>query len=198
MKDQLRSMSLKQILGGRNLYLIGMMGSGKTLTGPYLAQNIDYGFIDSDEVIEKVAHQSIDEIFKEDGETIFRDLETKVLKEIGQLYSLVVSTGGGVVTRPENWGVLHQGIIIWIDPGRDRLWERLQADAIKRPLLLSEDPKASFDTLNNTREPLYNEADLRISVEDDSPEDVAQQIINRLPSILNVQGSQDGLQTIEE
>ena len=82
MKDQLRSMSLKQILGGRNLYLIGMMGSGKTLTGPCLAQNIDYGFVDSDEVIEKVAHQSIDEIFKEDGETIFRDLETKVLKEL--------------------------------------------------------------------------------------------------------------------
>lgn len=189
MKDQLRSMSLKQILGGRNLYLIGMMGSGKTLTGPCLAQNIDYGFVDSDEVIEKVANQSIGEIFQEDGEKSFRDIETKVLKEIGKHYSLVVSTGGGVVTRPENWGVLHQGIIIWIDPGRDRLWERLQADAFKRPLLLSDNPRASFDTLNNKREPLYKEADLRISVGDESPEDVAKQIMNKLPSILTSQGS---------
>tara|TARA_Y100001968_G_scaffold329682_1_gene379610 strand:- start:768 stop:1364 length:597 start_codon:yes stop_codon:yes gene_type:complete len=198
MKDQLSSMSLKQILGGRNLYLIGMMGSGKTLTGPCLAQNIDYGFVDSDEVIEKVAHQSIDEIFKKDGEKSFRDIETQVLKEIGKHYALVVSTGGGIVTRPENWGVLHQGIIIWIDPGRDRLWERLQADSSQRPLLLSEDPRAAFDTLNKKREPLYKEADLRISVEDESAEDVAQQIINRLPSIITSQGLQDELQTIEE
>ena len=95
MKGQLRSMSLKQILGGRNLYLIGMMGSGKSITGPCLAQNIDYGFVDSDEVIEKVAHQSIEKIFQEDGEKSFRDIETKVLKEIGKHYSLVVSTGGG-------------------------------------------------------------------------------------------------------
>ena len=197
MKDQLSSMPLKQILGGRNLYLIGMMGSGKTLTGPLLAQQIDYGFVDSDEVIEKVTHKSIDAIFKEDGEKSFRDIETQVLKEIGQRYSLVVATGGGVVIRTENWGVLHQGIIIWIDPGRDRLLSRLQLDSSKRPLLLSEDPISAFDDLNNQREHLYMEADLRISVQDESPQDIARKIFTKLPSIITSQAIQDGQRTIE-
>ena len=197
MKDRLSSTSLKQILGGRNLYLIGMMGCGKTLTGPPLAEELNYRFVDMDNVIEEVAHKSIKDIFTKDGEKTFRNLETQVLKEIGQHYSLVVATGGGVVIRPENWGVLQQGIIIWIDPGRDRLWERLQLDSSKRPLLLGDNPASNFDEINKEREKLYMESDLRVFVEDEAPEEVALKIIKKLPSILINPHDQAAQQTIE-
>ena len=196
MKDRLSSSSLKQILGGRSIYLIGMMGSGKSVTGPILAKELDYIFVDSDVVVEKSAKKSIHQIFQDDGEKQFRDLETQVLKEIAKHYSLVVSTGGGVVTRSENWGVLHQGIIVWIDPGRDRLLERLKIDLSNRPLLDEIDPIARFDSLYEERLILYKEADLQISVEDESPEEVVLEIIKTLPSILINSRDQGEQQTI--
>ena len=182
--------SLKQILGGRNLFLIGMMGAGKSQTGPYLAKKLEYGFVDSDEIIVKAAKQSINEIFEKDGEKKFRDLETQVLKEIGKRYSLIVATGGGVVLRSENWGILHQGIVIWLDPGRDRLLKRLQSDLSKRPLINRNDYIEKFDFLNIERQPLYKECDLRISISNESPDEVANCIINKLPSILIDQSEQ--------
>ena len=89
--------SLKQRLGGRSLYLVGMMGSGKTSTGRPLAEQLGYGFVDADAVIEQAAGCSIPEIFERDGEAGFRSLESQVLSAISQRHSLVVATGGGVV-----------------------------------------------------------------------------------------------------
>ncbi len=179
------SVSLNQSLGGRNLYLIGMMGSGKTVTGPPLAKKLGYGFVDSDNVIEKVAGKSITQIFEEDGESTFRELETKIFQEIAKHYELVVSTGGGVVIRNQNWGFLHQGVVIWIDPGRDRLLERLQLENASRPLIRDGDPLTSLDKILKERNCLYKEADLHIAVEDESPEELALLIVERLPSIIN-------------
>tara|TARA_Y100001968_G_scaffold266413_1_gene255911 strand:- start:12376 stop:12969 length:594 start_codon:yes stop_codon:yes gene_type:complete len=197
MNDQLSSSSLKDLLGGRNLYLIGMMGSGKSLTGPLLAKEMGYGFVDSDQVIEKVAKSSISEIFAKEGEIGFRDIESKVLKEIGQLYSLVVATGGGVVMRPENWGVLHQGVVIWIDPGRNELLARLKLDNSPRPMLNENDPISAFDQIYQDRQLLYKEADLKILVVDESPKNVALKILNNLPSILIDSGNLSSQQTTE-
>ena len=187
---------LKDLLGGRNLYLIGMMASGKTLTGPPLANQIKYGFVDIDSVIEKVSKKSIEEIFQDHGEKYFRSLESDVLKEIGQHYSLVVSTGGGIITRSENWGILHQGIVIWIDPGRDQLLKRLENDQKVRPMLKSDNPKIIFDEIYKARYPLYEESDLHIFVNDESPLQVAEKIVQNLPSILTDRGSQGARQTI--
>ena len=110
--------SLRQRLGGRSLYLIGMMGSGKSSTGRPLAERLGYGFVDADAVIEQVTGSNISEIFERDGEDHFRDLETQVLRSISERHSLVVATGGGIVTRSENWGMMHQGIVIWLDVER--------------------------------------------------------------------------------
>ena len=198
MVDQMSSSSLKDLLGGRNLYLIGMMGSGKSLTGPFLANEIGYRFVDSDQVIEKVAKSSISEIFGKEGENGFREIETQVLKEIGQLYSLVVATGGGIVTHPGNWGVLHQGVVIWIDPGRNRLLQRLKVDNSSRPLLNENDPVSTFDQIYADRQLLYKEADLKIAVEDESPKNVALKILDHLPSILIDSVNQSVQQTTEE
>ena len=176
--------TLKQRLGGRSLYLVGMMGSGKTSTGRPLAERLGYGFVDADAVIEQAAGCSIPEIFDRDGEAGFRGLESQVLSAISQRHSLVVATGGGVVTQPENWGVLHSGIVIWLDVVPDQLLQRLKADRTVRPLLKTADPEAVLDQLLNERRPLYGEADLTVVINDESPETVADGILQLLPSLL--------------
>ena len=176
--------TLKEKLGGRNIFLIGMMGSGKSQTGPVLAKMINYAFVDTDDVIEKASKQSISSIFEKDGEKVFRDVEKKVLKEISQHHSLVIATGGGLVTLPENWGILHQGIVIWLDLDLKRSIKRLESDQKKRPLLLGDDLAENFSQIYESRKPIYLESDLRIEVEDQSPYEVATMVAEHLPSIL--------------
>ena len=176
--------TLKQRLAGRSLYLVGMMGSGKTSTGRPLAERLGYGFVDADAVIEQAAGCSIPEIFERDGEAGFRKLESQVLSAISQRHSLVVATGGGVVTQPENWGLLHSGIVIWLDVVPDQLLQRLNADSTVRPLLQTADPEAALNALLNERRPLYAEADLTVVINDETPEAVADGILQLLPSLL--------------
>ncbi len=184
MAAQSNKQNLKETLGGRNIFLIGMMGSGKSQTGPNLAKMINYAFVDTDDVIEKASKQSISAIFEQDGETGFRGLEKQVLKEISQHHSLVIATGGGVVTLAENWGILHQGIVIWLDLDLKRSIKRIQNDDKKRPLLLEDDLFKTFSQIYENRKPMYLESDLRIEVEDQSPYEVASMIVERLPNIL--------------
>ena len=175
---------LKARLGGRNLYLIGMMGSGKSSTGRPLAQRLGYGFVDADGVVEALAGRPIPQIFETDGEQGFRTLERQVLQAIGERHSLVVATGGGVITQPENWGVLHQGIVIWLAPERDQLLARLHQDPGARPLLQERDPAAALDALLEARTPLYAEADLRITVGNETVNAVTERILEAIPGIL--------------
>ena len=189
--------TLKEKLGGRNIFLIGMMASGKSQTGQVLAKMINYAFVDTDDVIEKASRQSIASIFEKDGEKVFRDVEKKVLKEIGQHHSLVIATGGGLVTVPENWGILHQGIVIWLDLDLKRSIKRLESDKKKRPLLIGEDLAQNFSKIYEIRKPIYLESDLRIEVKDQSPYEVATMITERLPSILINQDTQAERHTTE-
>ena len=176
--------TLKQRLGGRSLYLIGMMGSGKTSTRRPLAERLSYGFVDADAVIEQAAGCSIPEIFQRDGEAEFRALEKQVLSSISQRHSLVVATGGGVVTQQENWGLLHSGIVIWLDVVQEQLLKRLQSDRTVRPLLQTADPEAALNDLLAERKALYAEADLTVVINDEPPEAVADGIVQLLPGLL--------------
>ena len=176
--------TLRQRLGGRSLYLVGMMGSGKTSTGRPLAERLGYGFVDADAVIEQVAGCTISEIFERDGEEEFRSLETQVMRSISERHSLVVATGGGVVTRTENWGMMHQGIVIWLDVERRQLLQRLQSDSTQRPLLMTEDPAEALDAILKQRRPLYDEADLTVVIESESADVVADGIIQLLPELI--------------
>ncbi len=198
MNTSSNSSLLKKRLGGRNLYLVGMMGCGKSRTGPYLAEALAYAFVDSDAVIEKVSKKEIFKIFEEEGEDSFRAVESQVLNAIGQQHSMVVATGGGVVTQSENWGVLHQGLVIWIDPGRDRIFSRLKSDSVVRPLLNCKDPLKALDLLISERERYYVEADLHLHVADESAEEVAIQIIDQLLAIVKSQDALSGPQTIAD
>ena len=178
------NLSLKQRLSGRSIYLIGMMGSGKTSTGRPLAKRLGYGFIDADAVIEQAAGCSIPAIFERDGEAGFRAIERQVLNTISQRHSLVVATGGGVVTTPANWGELHSGIVVWLDVDRGQLLARLRADSTLRPLLQQPDPEAALDTLLQQRRPLYGEADLTVVINDETADAVADGILQLLPGLL--------------
>ena len=175
---------LRQRLEGLNLYLVGMMGSGKSTAGRHLAELLGYRFLDADSSIEQVAGRPIPEIFAREGEAGFRQLEAAVLNQIASWHSLVVATGGGVVTRPENWGQLHQGVVIWLDAPEALLLERLSGDPTPRPLLQADDPAARLQALVAERRPLYAQADLHI-VQDGRPADqVAAQILEALPRVL--------------
>ena len=176
--------TLKQRLAGRSIYLVGMMGSGKTSTGRPLAELLGYRFVDADAVIEQAAGCSIPEIFERDGEAGFRALESQVLNAIGQRHSLVVATGGGVVTQQENWGLLHSGIVVWLDVVPEQLMQRLRADSTVRPLLQTVDPDAALNALLNQRRPLYAEADLTVVIDQETPDAVADGILQLLPSLL--------------
>ena len=176
--------TLRQRLQGVNLYLIGMMGSGKSAVGRPLAEALGYRFLDADTSLEQVAGKPIPELFASEGEQGFRALEAAVLNQIAAWHSLVVATGGGVVTRPENWGQLHQGVVIWLDAPDALLLERLLADPTPRPLLACPDPAARLAELLQERRPLYAQADLHIVQDGSPPDGVAQQVIEALPAIL--------------
>ena len=188
---------LQERLGGRNIFLIGMMGSGKSQTGPDLAKMLNYAFVDIDDVIEKASKQSITDIFEKDGEKGFREIEKQVLKETIQHHSLVIATGGGLVTVPENWGILHQGIVVWLDLDLKRSIKRIQSDGKKRPLLDNDDLCKTFSEIYESRKPMYLESDLRIQVEEQSPLEVAAMIAENLPTILINPETQGGLRTTE-
>ncbi|MCG9893217.1 MAG: shikimate kinase [Thermosynechococcaceae cyanobacterium MS004] len=167
-----------------NLYLIGMMGSGKSTTGKLLAQTLGYQFCDSDEVIVQATGLSIAQIFAEVGEAEFRKIETQVLSQIAAHTRLVVATGGGIVLERMNWSHLHHGLIIWLDADPDTLFSRLKEDTT-RPLLQSPDPQQTLQELLAQRQQRYAQADLRIRVAaQDAPEQVVAAIVAEIPKVL--------------
>lgn len=176
--------ALRQRLQGLNLYLVGMMGAGKSAVGGPLAQALGYRFLDADTTLEQVAGCPIPELFERDGETGFRALESAVLNRIAGWHSLVVATGGGVVTRPSNWGELHQGVVVWLDAPAELLLGRLRADPTPRPLLAGPEPERRLVELLEARRPLYAQADLHIVQAGGPPEAVAQQVLEALPAVL--------------
>ncbi len=170
--------TMSNLLQGLNIYLIGMMGSGKTTVGKHLAQELNYRFIDSDQTIEAIAKQKISTIFEQDGEAYFRELETKVLAELSVYTRSIISTGGGIIQQQINWSYLRQGLVIWLDVDLEILTKRVAQDTT-RPLA------NKLESLLVTRRPLYAQADIRISVKpEQSAKEVSAQIKELIPTVL--------------
>jgi shikimate kinase len=171
-------MTLTERLQGTNLYLIGMMGAGKSSTGTALAQALGYQFFDTDAVLEAAAERTIPEIFAEEGEAAFRQQETEVLAQLAAYRRLVIATGGGIVTQRQNWGYLHHGIVVWLDVPLAVLEQRLAGET-GRPLLQRPDWRQTLADLVEQRQPLYAQADVRVPVgAEDTVEAIAAQILS--------------------
>ena len=171
-------------LRGRSIFLIGMMGSGKSSTGPVLAEILKYKYVDLDVLIEKLTKKTIDKVFSEEGEEYFRDLETQCLQEIIKLPSVVVSTGGGVVLKKENWGILRQGIIVWLDINKEIVLNRLNSKDNIRPLLKGNIER-TYEEIFQTRKDIYAQADLRVEINNEGVKNVAEKILNTLKKEIN-------------
>ena len=151
-----------------NIVLIGMPGSGKSTVGKLLAQATGKPFVDADSVLAETTGRTIPEIFKTDGETGFRALETEVLKDLGKRSGIVLATGGGCVTREENYPSLHQnGKTFWLTRDIDKL------PTEGRPLSQTTDLSRMYDI----RKPLYNRFADCIVANNGAPEDTAKAIL---------------------
>jgi shikimate kinase len=140
-----------------SIFLVGMMGAGKSTVGVRLARRLGRPFIDLDRELERRLGVDIPTVFDLEGEAGFRQRETGLLEELSGQQGLVLATGGGVVIAPVNRALLRQrGLVIYLRPTVAELWQRLRRDR-HRPLLKSEDPRERIRQLAEDREPLYRE-----------------------------------------
>lgn len=131
------------------------MGTGKTSVGKRVAQSLDFHFVDTDEEIVNEVGKSIPQIFEESGEDYFRELETQVLKRVCQNTQQIISTGGGIVIRPENHPILKAvRNVIWLKASPEIIFERVRRSR-DRPLLETEDPQQTIRDLLASRDGLY-------------------------------------------
>lgn len=172
-------------LSGSNLYLIGMMGCGKSSVGNILARRMgSYNFLDTDDIIEKATSMTIPEIFEAEGEDGFRDVESQVLDSVHPYVRCVISTGGGIVIRNSNWSKLQTGIVVWLDVKPEDIMKRIEGT--DRPLLQNDDPLAKLKELLKNRKDKYRQADLRVKISGDmSVEEVADTIVKELHAFID-------------
>jgi shikimate kinase len=163
------------------IYLIGYRGTGKSTVGPLVAARLGWRFIDADELLERRAGRTIQEIFAAEGEADFRVREEAILNELATLEKHVIATGGGVILRPANRERLRaSGLVAWLTASPTTIRQRLQADpatASRRPTL-SQGGLAEIEELLRQREPLYRETAIcEIDTEARSPEAIADAIL---------------------
>lgn len=141
----------------KNIYLVGLMGAGKTTIGRMLAKHLQKAFYDSDQEIERRTGVNIPLIFELEGEDGFRKREALVIDELTKLDNIVLATGGGVVLLKKNRDALkHNGMVIYLRANVRELWHRTRNDK-NRPLLQGPNPHEKLKQLFNERDPLYKE-----------------------------------------
>lgn len=163
-----------------NIVLVGFMGSGKTTIGKALEKETGISFVDTDVLIETDECCKVSEIFENKGEVYFRKLENEMLTKLTVTGGLkVVSTGGGIVTNPENIPLLKQlGKVFYLRIKPETVVSRLEGDTT-RPLLTEKDKFAKINKLMNDRKELYTEvADIIIDTDNLSVEEIVSQILH--------------------
>ena len=165
-----------------NVALIGFMGVGKTAVGKVLAKKLNRKFVELDLLIEQKAGKPIPEIFEQDGEVAFRELEIEATKEIAREKYLVIACGGGVVLNKINIDRLREeSRIVCLTASPRVILERVSGEPWGRPLLKVENPSSAIQGLLRFREPFYEiSADIKIDTSKLDIDSVAEQIISRL------------------
>ncbi len=166
----------------KNIILVGYMGCGKTTVGKSIAEATKYTFADTDEMIVAQQGRSISDIFAQDGEPAFRDMETALLVKMltEKNDTCVISTGGGMPVQKENRNLLRQlGTVVYLRVKPETVYERIKGDTM-RPLLQCENPMERIREMIKSRDPAYEAAaELVIDVDDLTQREVAEQIIRK-------------------
>lgn len=157
-----------------NIYLTGFMGSGKSTLAPILANTLGYVHVDIDVEIERTTGKKISEIFRDNGEEYFREIEHRVLERVSKESHCVISLGGGTMTTPSNLSIAKStGIVIYLKTGVNNIFHRMK-NKTDRPLLQDsfgerlsdEELRKRISDILARREPFYNQADITIETDD--------------------------------
>jgi shikimate kinase len=164
-----------------NIFLVGMMGAGKTTVGKLLAQQLGKTFMDSDEEIQQRTGVTIAHIFDVEGEAGFRQREACVIQDLVRRDNLVLATGGGAVLSEQTRDALRgNGLVVYLKSTVSDLWQRTRHDR-SRPLLQTADPRARLKELYELRDPLYTQvADLTMPTGKQSVHSLMQQLQQEL------------------
>ncbi|NNM81232.1 MAG: shikimate kinase [Burkholderiales bacterium] len=164
-----------------NIYLVGLMGAGKTTVGKLIAKQTGKEFHDSDLEIKCKTGVSIPYIFEVEGEAGFRARETAAIQELVRQENIVLATGGGAVLSAENRQLLKEnGTVIYLRATVNELWARTRHDR-NRPLLQTGNPQAKLAELYEIRDPLYREvADLIVDTSRQNVRFLVNQILQKL------------------
>ena len=171
---------MMEVLGATNIILEGFMGSGKSTVSEILSDKLDLELIDTDEAIEEAEGRKISDIFAQDGEEAFRDMETGLVEMMvsDHMRETVISLGGGLPVREKNRELLNKvGKVVYLRTAPETVYDRLKGDDT-RPLLKSEDPLARIKELQDKRGKIYEEAaDIIVDTDGKTPVQVAEEII---------------------
>ena len=165
-----------------NIALIGFMGTGKTAVGQLLAKKLGKKFVELDSLIEQKAGKSIPDIFQQDGEIAFRELEIEVIKEVANKQDTVIACGGGIVLNKINIDRLRENArMVYLTASPEVILKRVANEAGQRPLLEVDNPALTIREMLRFREPFYEQAaDIIINTSKLDTNAVAEQIIGKL------------------
>lgn len=171
----------------KRIFLVGYMGSGKTTVGQLLSKHYGFTFIDLDSYIENRYLKKINEIFAEQGEDKFRELEHKLLLEVSTMESVVISTGGGAACFYNNMELMTQsGISVYLKLTPEKLAQRLYKARSMRPLIkdkTAEELPVFVAEMLETRERFYEQATITVDNNDNNPALIADIIINQISQL---------------
>jgi shikimate kinase len=175
-----RAAAMRRFVPCRTIVLVGLMGAGKTRIGRRIATRLRLPFADSDRVIEAAAGETIEEIFANRGERVFRDGEHRVILRLLAEPVHVLATGGGAfIDASTRAAIAKRAVSVWLRADLDVLTARV-ARRSDRPLLKAGNPRAILAELIERRHPIYGEADLVVDSGDGSPEVTAARVIAAL------------------
>jgi shikimate kinase len=172
--------TVKQLLDGRSIVLVGLMGAGKSTIGRRLAQKLDLAFVDADAEIEQAAGKSVQDIFRDHGEVSFREGERRVIARLLESGPQVLATGGGAfMTEETRNNISRRGIAVWLKADIALLMKRVRRRD-NRPLLKADNPEEVMQTLIEQRYPVYSQADIIVESRDVPHSSIVSDVIRAL------------------
>lgn len=180
--------SVLEPLGTRSIVFVGLMGAGKTAIGRKVAEALHLPFVDSDHEIETASRMTIPELFERYGEQEFRALEQRVIHRILETGPRVLSTGGGAFMNAQTRELIAEhAVSVWLKAGIDVLFARVSKKQ-NRPLLKTENPRATLERLMDERYPVYAEANVTVPTREERKEVIVGEVLDALAAYLGEAG----------